>query len=105
MMREMTTHEAAEAIHRTELAATVKKLPKAGPKGRKGPLSPEERVAAVRKVVTEHSATRIEGLLVDATSAAAYVAVYDGLDKPENKARLAAMDLRKAMEIVWKLVK
>lgn len=44
------------------------------------------------------------GVLVDSTSASVYRAVYDGLT-PENRAKLEALPLTRAVAVCWKLVK
>jgi len=94
----------AEAADRANLAEAVRAMPKAGPKNRKGPLTPEERIAAIRQVVTSWQCARVEGLLVDGTTARAIVTVYDALNET-NKAKMATLPVRKMAAVAWKLVR
>ena len=55
-----------------------------------------------RKVLREKQDAKVDGILLDATSANALVQAYDGLN-PENRAKLESMSLDRAMSIVWKL--
>lgn len=57
-----------------------------------------------REVVNTGTYNRnVDGMMLDAFSASALVNVYDALSE-ENKAKLAAMSLDKAMNVVWKLL-
>jgi hypothetical protein len=53
------------------------------------PTSPEERVAALRRIVEEGQYAKVEGVTVDLFSASAIIQVYDALNA-ENRARYAA---------------
>ena len=55
----------------------------------------------VRQVL-DSGATKVDGMLLDHFSASALVQIYDALS-PENQAKLEAMSLDRAMDIVWKL--
>lgn len=75
-------------------------LPELPPKPKRG----APRIERLRWIVAAHSAAKVEGVTVDATTAGAYVAVWDKLTE-ENRAKLDAQPLRRAVAIVWKLVK
>lgn len=60
------------------------------------------RIKHMRDIL-ENGYKKIEGKLVDAFSASAYVQIYDALN-PENQSKIEAMPLTKAMNVVWKLV-
>lgn len=55
-----------------------------------------------RKALDTGSYQTVDGMMLDTFSASALVQIYDALS-PENQAKLAAMPLDKAMDIVWKL--
>lgn len=97
-------HPEVEAVRRQNLAAAVLATPKAGQPGRNHPLTPEERISAIRKIVTDWQCARVEGLLVDGTTARAIITVYDALNE-RNKAELASFPVRKMASIAWKLVR
>ena len=54
--------------------------------------------------VLSGGAQKVDGMLLDHFSASALVQIFDALS-PENQAKLSAMSLDKAMDIVWKLAK
>lgn len=47
---------------------------------------------------------RVQGRMCDSLTAQAITTVWDGL-KPENRARLESLDLERAADTCWKLVK
>lgn len=68
------------------------------------PTNGEERIAAIRQIVAEHQYAKIDGIMVDAFSASAIVAVYDALN-PTNRAMFANFTVGKMARIAFKLVK
>ncbi len=54
-------------------------------------------------VVETGQCTRINGLLVDAMTASLIVKAFDSLSD-NNKAKLAAMPVRKMASVCWKMV-
>lgn len=62
------------------------------------------RIDAMRKIVREHQAARVEGYLVDAFTASALVAVYDALS-PKARRLFGKPPLPKLVEFCWKEVK
>lgn len=62
------------------------------------------RIAALRKIVKEHSATRVEGYVVDAFTASMLVKVYDALSAA-NKEKFGKIALPKLVDLGWKVVK
>lgn len=58
------------------------------------------RIAAVRAIVRDHQAARIDGYIMDAYTASMLVAVYDGL-KPENQAKFERLPLKRLIDIGW----
>lgn len=67
------------------------------------PKNPAERVKAFRAIVAEHQAMMIDGTFIDATSAHAWVQVYDKLKDP-GKAKLSGLTARQGVKLVWKVV-
>lgn len=68
------------------------------------PTSPDERIAAVRRIVSERQYAKVDGVMVDLFSASAIVAVYDALSEG-NRAKFAAMPAPKMAAVAFKLVK
>ena len=60
-------------------------------------------IAAAEKVLAGHTAVIAEGVLLDATTASAIMAVYGALNEV-NKAKLRRMSVAKARIVAWKLV-
>lgn len=89
------THEQAEQIHRDDLARAVKALPKLP---RNAP-----RIDRLRRIVEEHQAARVEGKVVDATTANMLVSIHDALNE-KNRAHFLALPLPKMVALGWKLV-
>ncbi len=83
-----------EKTHRSDLARSVKGTPK--PKG--------TRIEKIRKIVNEHQASRIEGLLVDSFTASMLVVIHDAL-RPDLQEKFCAFPLRQMVDIGWKLYK
>lgn len=61
------------------------------------------RIAALRAIVREHRAARIDGYIVDAQTAGMLVAVYDALS-PENRERFGKPELSRLVSLGWKVV-
>lgn len=59
------------------------------------------RIAAVRAIVREHSARRIDGYLVDAVTAALLIAVYDALS-PAHRERFGTVPLERLVDLGWR---
>ena len=97
-------HLASEANHRADLAEAIRATPKHGPKKRTGPMSPEERLAAMRKIVSEKQCARVEGVLVDMTSAHLYVSIAERLNE-QNREKLLGMKLSNGLQLCWKLAR
>lgn len=95
---------ASEANHRADLAEAIRATPKHGPKKRKGPLTPEERLEAMRKIVADKQCARVEGVLVDMTSAHLYVSIADKLNE-QNREKLLSMKLSKGLQLCWQLAR
>ena len=68
------------------------------------PDSAQERIDAIRSVVTGSSYAKVDGSCMDLTTAGAIVAVYDALNE-ENKVKFASFPAHKMATIAWKLVK
>jgi hypothetical protein len=47
---------------------------------------------------------KIDGVVVDATTAAAILTVYDAI-KPARRAKLAALPVRRMMQVAWRLLR
>lgn len=61
-------------------------------KTRASGLEAESTIDKVRRIVDQHQAEKIDGMLVDGTTAQIVIAIYDNLNE-QNKARLAAMPI------------
>lgn len=61
------------------------------------------KIDKMRKIVSEHQHAKIEGVIVDASTAQAILLVYDSL-KPENQAKFASLDVRVMGNVAWKLI-
>ena len=68
------------------------------------PDSAQERIDAIRSVVTGSSYAKVDGVCMDLTTAEAIVAVYDALNA-ENRVKFASFSAFKMATIAWKLVK
>lgn len=68
------------------------------------PATPEERIAAIRRIVTEGQYAKVDGLTVDLFSASAIIKVYDALNE-KNREHFAAMPAGKMAVIAFKLLK
>lgn len=68
------------------------------------PVTGEERIAAIRRIVTEGQYAKIDGTMIDLFSAGAVIAVYDKLS-PEAQAKYATMPAGKMALIAFKLLK
>ena len=63
------------------------------------------RVASLRRIVRRRQFEKIDDSIVDLFSASAILKVFDALEKPENKQKYMAMDVRGMSSVAWKLVK
>lgn len=68
------------------------------------PGNPTDRIAAIRRVVTEKKYAKIDGSMVDAVTANAICTVYDALN-PEHQAKFAGYPAPTMATIAWKLIK
>ena len=68
------------------------------------PSSPNERIAAFRRIVDEGQYAKIDGVMVDLFSASAVIAVYDALNEA-NRARFASLSAPKMAKLAFKFVK
>ena len=68
------------------------------------PLSPAERIAAIRQIVTERQYAKVDGLMVDLFSASAIIAVYDALNEV-NRTKYAARPARQMASIAFRVMK
>lgn len=59
------------------------------------------RIGAVRAIVRDHTAARIDGYLVDAVTAGLLVAVYDAIS-PAHRERFGQVPLEKLVELGWR---
>lgn len=66
--------------------------------------NPQDRINAIRKIVTEGQYAKVDGTMIDGYSASAILKVYDNLND-ENKARFASLPAGKMGEVAWKVLK
>jgi hypothetical protein len=59
------------------------------------------RIDAMRAIVLSHQAATIDGMLVDATSAHAFVKVYEALSE-DRRPTVDTLPLPRVMAFVWK---
>lgn len=60
-------------------------------------------VEAARRVKANSQYEKVDGVLLDLTTANAIVAVADALS-PDSRSKLESMDIERAARICWKLV-
>ena len=66
--------------------------------------SGSERMAAIRRVVADCQYAKIDGTMIDLSTAGAIVTVYDALS-PENQAKFTAMPAGRMGIVAWELCK
>lgn len=64
----------------------------------------DPRVIEVLREVARGHMRKIDGVIVDATTAAAILTVYDAL-KPPTRVKLAALDIARMAQVAWKLLR
>jgi|GEM_PF-5546283 len=62
------------------------------------------KIERIRKIVTEGSRAKVEGVMVDLFTAGAIIAVHDHLS-PENREKFLAMPIGKMATVAFRLVK
>ncbi len=67
------------------------------------PTSPEQRIVALKDIVTNHQYAKIDGMMVDGFTASGIVQVYDALSDA-NKAKYSALTVDRMATIMWKIV-
>jgi hypothetical protein len=65
--------------------------------------TPQERIDAIRAIVTTGSYAKVDGLMVDHFSASAITQVFDALN-PENQAKYSALSVRRMADVAFKLI-
>lgn len=93
--RRAVVYDALDQRDRDDTARAVKETPKLS---RKKPLI--ERVREVKA----NGYARVDGLMLDVTTAHAILTVHDALNA-ENQAHFAALPLRKMVDVTWKLLR
>lgn len=66
--------------------------------------SARTRIGALRAIVRDHTAARVDGYIVDATTAHLLVSVYEGL-KPANREKFGRIGLMRLVELGWSVAK
>lgn len=64
----------------------------------------EPRIVVLRRIVAECQYEKIDGYLMDATTAQMLIAVHDGLSE-ENQARFDSVPLARLVDFGWKQVR
>lgn len=64
----------------------------------------KKREAAIRQIVQQHQAAKIDGVLVDAFTASGLVKMLDNLN-PQNKTRFLGVSIEQMADIMWKVLK
>ena len=68
------------------------------------PTTPQERIDAIRSIVTNCQYAKVDGIMVDLFSASAIVAVYDALSE-KNRVHFSSMPAGKMAVLAFRLVK
>jgi hypothetical protein len=63
-----------------------------------------QKIETLKTIVADHQCAKVEGVLVDATTANVVVQVFDALNET-NKAKFAALPVAKMANLAWKFVK
>lgn len=66
------------------------------------PINGDERIEAIRRIVTEGQYAKIDGQMIDLFSASHIVGVYDAIS-PENQQKFAAFPAPRMAQIAFKL--
>lgn len=62
------------------------------------------RIAKLRGIANEHHAARIDGCIVDATTASLLVKVYDALT-PANREKFGHPPITRLVDLAWKVAR
>ncbi len=68
------------------------------------PSTPDERIAAIRSIVTNSQYAKVDGVMVDGFSASAIVQVYDAISDV-NKVKFSSLPVGKMAKIAFKFAK
>lgn len=63
-----------------------------------------DRITVIRQIVEQKQCQKVDGVLLDLTSAGAIMAVYNNLSA-ENQVKYAAMQVDTMARLAWKLLK
>jgi hypothetical protein len=66
------------------------------------PVNGEERIAALRRILSEKQYAKIDGIMVDLFSASYVIAVFDKLN-PQNQTKYASLPVAQMASIAFKL--
>lgn len=66
--------------------------------------TPEERIAALRRIVERGQYEKIDGSMIDLFSASAAVALYDAISE-ENRGKYATLTAPKMVHLAFKFMK
>lgn len=67
------------------------------------PVHTGSRIRALRTILRDHQAGKIDGFLVDVVTASMLVTIYDAL-KPENRMKFGQIPLPRLVDFGWKHV-
>ena len=67
------------------------------------PKNPQERIDAIREIVTSKTFAKVDGCMIDLFSASAIVKVYDAIND-SNKAKFASAPAPAMADIAFKLL-
>lgn len=68
------------------------------------PNAPGPRISHLRRIVDQHHFDKIDGQVVDATTANLLVKVYEALS-PTNRKKFETMNFLRLVDFAWKQVK
>lgn len=66
------------------------------------PDSPPPRIAALRRIVADHAFEKVDGCVVDMTTANLLVQVYDLLKSDKARHNFETAPLTRVVDIAWK---
>ena len=68
------------------------------------PATQEERISAFRNIVESQSYAKIDGCMIDVTSANVVVKIYDALNE-NNKLKFSSLTAENMAKVAFKLIK
>ena len=87
-----------------ELVSIARDLTVAPREGKASRVAKESRIDIINRIIDEHQYEKIDGQIVDATTASMLKTVYDAL-KPASQKKFDRIPLRKLVDFGWSMGK